>query len=267
MLCQTIVDKADIKPSDTVLEVGPGTGNLTMRILEKAKKCIAIEQDPRMAAELTKRVQGKPEAKRLEVVLGDVCKLDKLPYFDICISNTPYQISSPLLFRLLSAQPLPRTCILMFQREFAQRCVAQPGDSLYCRLSVNAQMYAKCTHLIKVGKNNFRPPPNVESSVIRIAPYSPPPPVPFSEFDGLLRILFNRKNKTVRASFSTKPILMMLEQNYRPWSTGDDDDDIKDVVQQVIESVGLADYRASKMDQGDFLRLLEAFRNRHVYFN
>lgn len=63
-----------------------------MKILEKAKKVIAVELDPRMAAELTKRVQGKPEQKRLQVTLGDVIKTE-LPYFDVCISNTPYQVS------------------------------------------------------------------------------------------------------------------------------------------------------------------------------
>ncbi|KAL9577223.1 MAG: hypothetical protein Q9203_007544, partial [Teloschistes exilis] len=89
-VAQAIVDKADLKKSDIVLEVGPGSGNLTVKILEKAKKVIAVELDPRMAAEVTKRVQGKPEAKRLEVLLGDVIKTD-LPYFDVCISNTPYQ--------------------------------------------------------------------------------------------------------------------------------------------------------------------------------
>ncbi|KAL8748591.1 MAG: hypothetical protein Q9199_008149, partial [Rusavskia elegans] len=89
-VAQAIVDKADLKQSDIVLEVGPGSGNLTVKILEKAKKVIAVELDPRMAAEVTKRVQGKPEAKRLEVLLGDVIKTD-LPYFDVCISNTPYQ--------------------------------------------------------------------------------------------------------------------------------------------------------------------------------
>ena len=90
-VAQAIVNKADLKQSDIVLEVGPGTGNLTVRILEKAKKVIAVELDPRMAAEVTKRVQGKPEAKRLEVLIGDVCKM-QLPYFDVCISNTPYQV-------------------------------------------------------------------------------------------------------------------------------------------------------------------------------
>ena len=92
-VADAIIAKADLKQSDTVLEVGPGTGNLTVKILEKAKRVIAVELDPRMAAEVTKRVQGKPEQKRLEVMLGDVVKTE-LPYFDVCISNTPYQVRS-----------------------------------------------------------------------------------------------------------------------------------------------------------------------------
>jgi 16S rRNA A1518/A1519 N6-dimethyltransferase RsmA/KsgA/DIM1 with predicted DNA glycosylase/AP lyase activity len=90
-VAEAIVQKANLKPNDTVLEIGPGTGNLTVKILEKAKKVIAVELDPRMAAEVTKRFQGTPEQKRLEVLLGDVIKTE-LPNFDVCISNTPYQV-------------------------------------------------------------------------------------------------------------------------------------------------------------------------------
>lgn len=82
----------DLTWFQVVLEIGPGTGNLTVKILEKAKKVIAVELDPRMAAEVTKRVQGTPAQKRLDVLLGDVIKTE-LPYFDVCISNTPYQVS------------------------------------------------------------------------------------------------------------------------------------------------------------------------------
>ncbi|MCJ1399395.1 Dimethyladenosine transferase [Xylographa trunciseda] len=233
-VAQKIVDKADLKQSDIVLEVGPGTGNLTVKILEKAKKVIAVELDPRMAAEVTKRVQGKPEQKRLEVLLGDVVKTE-LPYFDVCISNTPYQvrlpslnyeasypepsqISSPLTFKLLALSPAPRVCILMFQREFAMRLFAKPGDRLYSRLSVNAQMWAKIDHIMKVGKNNFKPPPAVESSVVRLVPKNPRPQISYEEWDGLLRVVFVRKNKTLRASFfGTTSVMDMLESNYRTW--------------------------------------------------
>ncbi|OJJ88052.1 dimethyladenosine transferase [Aspergillus glaucus CBS 516.65] len=221
-IAQAIVDKAELKQSDVVLEIGPGTGNLTVKILEKAKKCIAVELDPRMAAEITKRVQGTPVQQRLDVILGDVIKTE-LPYFDVCISNTPYQISSPLTFKLLATSPAPRVCILMFQREFALRLFAKPGDKLYSRLSVNAQMWAKIDHIMKVGKNNFKPPPLVESSVVRLVPKNPRPQISYEEWDGLLRIVFVRKNKTIRSSFIGQTGIMdMLEANYRTWCAQND---------------------------------------------
>ncbi|KAI1085266.1 rRNA adenine dimethylase [Whalleya microplaca] len=223
-IAEAIVSKANLKPTDTVLEVGPGTGNLTVKILEQARKVIAVEMDPRMAAETTKRVQGKPEQKRLEVLLGDVIKTT-LPQFDVCISNTPYQISSPLVFKLLSLPNPPRTCVLMFQREFAMRLTARPNDPLYCRLSVNAQFWARITHILKVGRNNFRPPPQVDSSVVRIEPKlgSERPNISFEEWDGMLRVCFNRRNKTLRASWlGVKEVLSMLERNYRLWCATND---------------------------------------------
>jgi 18S rRNA (adenine1779-N6/adenine1780-N6)-dimethyltransferase len=175
--------------------------------------------DPRMAAELTKRFQGKPEHKKLDIILGDVIKTPQLPYFDVCISNTPYQISSPLVFKLLEQRPPPRSCILMFQREFAQRLFARPGESLYSRLSANVQMWAKVEHVMKVGRNNFNPPPQVESSVVRITPKVPPPDVSFAEWDGLLRVAFVRKNRTLRSGFlGTSTVLGLLEKNYRVWA-------------------------------------------------
>lgn len=113
-IADAIVEKSFLKPTDTVLEIGPGTGNISVRILEKAKKLIAVELDPRMASEITKRVMGTPSQKKLEVLLGDAIKLDFPPH-DVCISNTPYQISSPLVFKLLSMPNPPRCCVLMFQ--------------------------------------------------------------------------------------------------------------------------------------------------------
>ncbi|KPM44747.1 Dimethyladenosine transferase [Neonectria ditissima] len=251
-----IVDKAFLKPTDTVLEVGPGTGNLTVRILERAKKCICVELDPRMAAEVTKRVQGTPEQKKLEVLLGDVIKTE-LPAFDVCISNTPYQISSPLVFKLLSLPNPPRTSVLMFQREFALRLTARPGDALYCRLSVNAQFWAKITHIMKVGKNNFRPPPQVESSVVRIEPKigKDRPNVSWDEWDGLLRVCFVRKNKTLRASWlGTKEVLAMVERNYRTWCAMNGvavDDSLAEDVPEGADDMDIEDGAADSDDGMD----------------
>ncbi|KAG8088194.1 hypothetical protein GUJ93_ZPchr0010g10352 [Zizania palustris] len=103
----------------------------------------------------------------------------------------------------------------MFQHEFATRLVAKAGDSLYCRLSVNVQLLSRVSHLIKVGRNNFRPPPKVDSSVVRIEPRKPLPPVSFKELDGLVRLCFNRKNKTLGSIFKQKKVLALLEKNYK----------------------------------------------------
>lgn len=281
LVAQGIVDKANLKPSDVVLEIGPGTGNLTVRILEQARRVIASEMDPRMAAELSKRVRGTSHEKKLEIILGDFIKAE-LPYFDVCISNTPYQISSPLVFKLLNQPRPPRVSILMFQREFAMRLVARPGDSLYCRLSANVQMWANVTHIMKVGRNSFRPPPQVDSSVVRIEIKSPRPDIDFNEWDGLLRICFVRKNKTIAAGFKSNNVIDILEKNYKAYlstrnqSTSDGDMEMDDatsmteVVKRKIENVltetGYSDKRASKLDQTDFLKLLYAFHQVGLHF-
>lgn len=276
LVAQGIVDKAQIKPSDIVLEVGPGTGNLTVKILEQARQVVAVEMDPRMAAELTKRVHGTPQQKKLEILLGDFMKTE-LPYFDVCISNTPYQISSPLIFKLLALPQPPRVSILMFQREFALRLLARPGDALYCRLSANVQMWANVTHIMKVGKNNFRPPPQVESSVVRVEIKKPRPQIDFEEWDGLLRICFVRKNKTIAAGFKSKNVLDILVKNYVALAAAQNPDDMQDesrdheaLVKQKIDTVltstGYAENRAAKMDQGDFLKLLYAFHQTGIHF-
>ncbi|CAO3579948.1 unnamed protein product [Absidia cylindrospora] len=270
LVAQGIVDKANLNSSDVCLEVGPGTGNLTVKILAQAKKVVAVEMDPRLAAELQKRVNGTPEQRKLHIMLGDFMKTE-LPYFDVCISNTPYQISSPLVFKLLEHRPLFRCAILMFQREFALRLVAKPGDELYCRLSVNVQLYAKVDHVMKVGKNNFRPPPQVESSVVRLEPKNPPPPVDPKEFDGLLRILFVRKHKTLAANFKQTTVLNMLEQNYKTYCSAHDmmveaDFDIKTMVLGILDSIDMSLVRAAKLDLDDFLKILLTFNRANIHF-
>ncbi|KAL5561000.1 hypothetical protein UlMin_030747 [Ulmus minor] len=214
LLVDSIVQKSGIKSTDTVLEIGPGTGNLTKKLLEAGKKVIAVELDPRMVLELQRRFQGTPLSSRLTVIQGDVLKTD-LPYFDICVANIPYQISSPLTFKLLNHQPAFRCAIIMFQKEFAMRLVAQPGDKLYCRLTVNTQLLSKVSHLLKVGRNNFRPPPKVDSSVVRIEPRKPRIEVKQKEWDGFLRICFIRKNKTLGSIFRQKSVISLLEKNYK----------------------------------------------------
>ena len=96
-----------LRHTDTVLEIGPGTGNLTVKMLDKVKKVTACELDPRMVAELQKRVQGTHYQQKLQIMVGDVIKTE-LPFFDVCVANVPYQISSPLVFKLLLHRPFFR---------------------------------------------------------------------------------------------------------------------------------------------------------------
>jgi len=270
LVVTSIVEKAAIKSTDVVLEVGPGTGNLTVKLLEKAKKVVAFEIDHRLIAELQKRVQGTPLQSKLEIVQGDVLKAE-LPYFDVCVANLPYQISSPFVFKLLLHRPFFRCAVLMFQREFALRLTAKPADKLYCRLSANTQLLAKVEHLMKVGKNNFRPPPMVESSVVRIEPKVPPPPINYKEWDGLLRIAFVRKNKTLLAIFKSSKVMSILERNYRvhcsvqniPIAT---DFSMKAKVEDVLARSGFDQKRARTLDIPDLIELLHAFNSAGVHF-
>lgn len=214
LVTAAMIEKAGIKATDTVLEIGPGTGNLTLKLLECCKKVVAVEHDPRMVVELQKRVSSTAIAHKLQLIHSDVLKLD-LPFFNLCVANIPYQISSPLVFKLLSHPSRFRCAILMVQREFAQRLCAKPGDPMYGRLSVNAQLLSKVDHIMKVSKNSFRPPPKVDSSVVRLEPLNPPPPINFVEWDGMVRLCFNRKNKTLGAIFRHKPVLKLLDENMR----------------------------------------------------
>lgn len=213
LVVNAIVEKANIRPTDVVIEIGPGTGNLTEKLLMAAKKVIAFEVDPRMVAELHKRFQHSPLYSKLEIVRGDCLEKD-FPYFDRCVANCPYAISSALVFKLLKHKPAFKTAVLMFQREFALRVCAPPGTELYGRLGVNSQLLARCSHLMKISKNSFVPPPKVESSVIRLDPKSPPPPIDFEEWDGLVKLLFNRKNKKASSIFRTKTAIEHLRELY-----------------------------------------------------
>jgi len=270
MIISSIVEKAEIKSTDTVLEIGPGTGNLTVKLLELAKKVIAVEVDPRMVAELQKRISSSEHKAKLQVLIGDVLKID-LPYFDLVVANIPYSISSPLTFKLLCHRPQFRSALLMYQREFALRLCANPGEALYCRLSVNTQLLAKVTHVLKVGKNNFRPPPKVESSVVRIKPHNPPPPVNFLEWDGLVRLCFTRKNKTLAAIFKSNSVINLLTTNYKTLCSLKEleplsDTEIKDKVIAVLTENEYAEKRSNKMDLDDFLKLLVCFNKEDLHF-
>lgn len=180
---------AALRPSDVVLEIGPGLGVLTRGLVERAKRVVAIESDRRFAEYLRRSL---PEA---EIVHADALKVE-WPDFDVMVSNLPYQISSPLTFRLL-ATPFDRA-VLMYQWEFARRMVAAPRTADYSRLSVGVHVRAACTILERVPRNAFRPQPKVDSALVRLEPRPSPFPIADPDrFDAVVAALFEHRRKTV----------------------------------------------------------------------
>lgn len=183
------LDYARLGSSDVVLEIGPGLGVLTRALVARAKRVIAIESDRRFAEYLRKAV---PAA---EIVHGDALKV-RWPDFDVMVSNLPYQISSPLTFRLLGS-PFDRA-VLMYQWEFAKRMVAPPGTPDYSRLSVGVYVRAGCTILERVPRNAFHPQPRVDSALVRLEPRPSPFPIANPDaFDSVVAALFEHRRKTV----------------------------------------------------------------------
>ncbi|CAN6211740.1 unnamed protein product [Urochloa humidicola] len=170
-----IVRRAAIRPGDAVLEVGPGPGNLTARLLaSQAARVAAVEIDPRMAAAVSARAASLGLAHKLTVTTGDAMEVE-FPGFDVCVSNIPYAISSPLAAKLLFGGHRFRTATLLVQREFARRLVGAPGHGERNHLATNARLVADVTVLMDVSKADFVPVPGVDSSLVEIRMKEAPP--------------------------------------------------------------------------------------------
>ncbi len=187
------VDYAQLSKEETVLEIGFGLGALTFKLAERAKKVVAIEKDPRLFSLLKDQVPSN-----VELINADVMKLD-LPKFDIVVSNLPYQISSPVTFKLLNEEF--DKGILMYQREFAQRMIAKSGEKAYSRLSVNVYYKANCRLLEYVSKEAFHPMPEVDSAIVELIPRKPPFPVQNEDmFFKVVEATFGQRRKKIKNS-------------------------------------------------------------------
>jgi 16S rRNA (adenine1518-N6/adenine1519-N6)-dimethyltransferase len=187
-----IVESAELSNRDTVLEIGAGIGTLTIPLAENAGKVIAVEQDRKIASILIKRLK-EIHITNVDVITDDATKIE-FPTFNKVVSNLPYKISSPITFKILEYNF--ELAILMYQLEFAQRMVAEPGDSNYSRLSVMMHFYADVTMLFNVSKNVFLPKPKVSSAVIKLTPKDE---VKIDKFIlNVTRALFQHKRKKVR---------------------------------------------------------------------
>ena len=180
---------------DHVLEIGPGTGALTARLLDIATHVTAIERDDTLVAFLEGEFAPEVANDRLTIVHGDALEVP-LPQFSSCIANLPYGISSEIIFRLL---PHGRPLLVMVQREFGERMAASPGTDAYGRLSVTAQHFGNITVREIVPPSVFEPQPPVDSAIVHVEPKEPEYTLAEEElFFDVVRALFTQRRKTVR---------------------------------------------------------------------
>ena len=192
-----------------VLEIGPGTGALTDRLLAIADEVTVVERDRDLVTFLHEEFAEEIEQGRLTVIDGDALEVD-LPDFTASVSNLPYSVSSEITFRLL---PEKRPTVLMFQKEFAERMVAEPGTSEYGRLSVSTQHYADVELVEPVPKEAFSPPPAVESAVIRTVPREPDYEVDDEDFFlRFVKACFTQRRKTIRNAIRNTAHISGLEE-------------------------------------------------------
>jgi 16S rRNA (adenine1518-N6/adenine1519-N6)-dimethyltransferase len=189
------VEYANISKRDTVLEIGPGNGIITHLLAEKAKKVIAIEIDKKLIEDLQNLISDN-----VELIHGDALKIDfnMIPKFNKIVSNLPFQISSPITFKLLNFNF--SLAILIYQKEFADRMIAVTGSEDYSRLSVSLYYKAKCEVLEKISKTSFKPQPKIDSSLIKLIPRKKPPFDVINEeyFFELTKNLFNHRRKKIK---------------------------------------------------------------------
>ncbi|MDP2655999.1 MAG: 16S rRNA (adenine(1518)-N(6)/adenine(1519)-N(6))-dimethyltransferase RsmA [bacterium] len=170
-IVKKIVNQADIKPDEVVIEIGPGQGAMTSLLAQKAKRVIAIELDKDLIQTLNELSVANPA---ISIVYGDALKCYPVIVNELgtnqylVVANIPYNITSILIKMILQVTPHTSRAVLMVQKEVAQRLVSGPGEMSLLSLSV--QLYAKVKKCFDVSSASFRPRPNIQSAVVQLSP-------------------------------------------------------------------------------------------------
>jgi 16S rRNA (adenine1518-N6/adenine1519-N6)-dimethyltransferase len=195
------VNFASIERNDKVLEVGPGLGILTEKLLDASGNVTAIELDETLADVINERF-----GNRLELIRGDALDV-QWPPFDCFVSNLPYSISTPVIFKLLDHDF--KKAVVMVQKEFAERMVANRGEVDYSRLTVNVYYRAECRILETVPASRFKPRPKVDSALVEITPRKAPFDVKDEEtFFKVVDAGFLHRRKKIRSALRTEGIVV-----------------------------------------------------------
>jgi 16S rRNA (adenine1518-N6/adenine1519-N6)-dimethyltransferase len=201
-----ILRAIDPRPGDRLVEIGPGQGALTLPLLRACRDLTAIELDRDLLAPLRRQASA---IGNLDIINADILGFDlgslqagaKLRL----VGNLPYNISTPLMFHLIDSLALIQDMHFMLQKEVAQRIVAAPGDRHYGRLSVMLQYRCDCQYLFEVAPACFRPPPKVDSAVIRLRPLAAPAydVGEYAAFYDIVQTAFGQRRKTIANSLKS----------------------------------------------------------------
>jgi len=245
---ERIADALAPTANDVVVEIGPGRGALTDLLSQRAKRVIAIELDRDLVPYLRDRYRAAGnvdviEHDVLDINLGDVAGSEFL-----LAGNVPYYITTPILFHALEA-PRPARAVYLVQREVAERIVAPPGSRTYGALSVNVQGVARAELVARVPAAAFRPPPSVESAIVRLTPRPDPVVDPSLEeaFRGLVQAAFGLRRKQMRRVMRTIGRLDV------------------DAADQLLAAAAIdPEVRPETLSPQDFARLLQAIKGVRV---
>ena len=241
-MLRRIADALQLTSDDTVVEIGPGRGALTEILLNHAGRVIAIEIDRQLSDLLRQKYGTHP---RFELIESDVLKVDLAAAAGgrfVVAGNVPYNITSPILFHTLR-RPRAERAVFLVQREVAERIVAAPGSEEYGALSINVQALASVEVLFGVPASAFKPPPRVESAVIRVVP-RPDPIVATDDEERFSRLVID--------SFTMRR--KQMRKIVREISSVDAEN-----AERVLEKAGIdPDSRPETVTPGQFASLLRA---------
>lgn len=215
-----IVDSIHLSRGDNLLEIGPGMGALTEPLLAEVDAMTVVELDRDLADSLRIRI-GANSHPNFTIIKANAMHVDYRELYSAergklrVVGNLPYNISTPILFHLLSYADVIQDMHFMLQKEVVERITADVGSKIYGRLSVIMQYYCHTDYLLTVPRGAFNPPPKVTSAVFRLTPHINKPIIAEDEayFALVVRETFNHRRKTLRAIFKNSTLLPTLNED------------------------------------------------------
>lgn len=247
-----IADAAEIDKSQYVVEIGPGLGALSRELAFRGQGLLAIDIDQRLEAVLQETLAGFDNIRLLindilktdiEAVLIEKFQLTEMVNYKVC-ANIPYNITTPIIFKLLENCPHLQSATLMMQKEVAQRILAKPGSKEYGRLTVSTAYHAKVEPVINVSRNCFYPKPEVDSAVLKMTPHQMKLLIPEEEiiFKKILNVFFQQRRKTILNSIVNT---FQIDKN---------------IAEEKLRMIDLdPNLRPENLDLCDYIKLVRAF--------